>query len=155
AVINGVDAIVASRSTNSVDVADFDSVNAFLAGVASDGRPIDGIINTAGILIKRPFTQMSQKQISDVVATNYHGALNVAFASREYLLKSRGALINFTSSSYTRGRAYYAVYSSTKCAVVNLTQALAEEWHEDGIRVHCISPERTRTPMRTSNFGYE
>ncbi|WP_313531689.1 bifunctional cytidylyltransferase/SDR family oxidoreductase [Shinella sp.] len=155
ALVNGADAVIASRSVNSVNVADLSSVNGFLQEVASDGRPIDAIINTAGILVKRPFSQMDEQQINEVIATNYHGAINVASASRNPLLKSRGVLINFTSSSYTRGRAFYAVYSSTKCAVVNLTQALAEEWHEDGIRVHCINPERTRTPMRTSNFGNE
>ncbi|WP_320199117.1 bifunctional cytidylyltransferase/SDR family oxidoreductase [Agrobacterium sp. rho-13.3] len=155
ALVNGAEAIVASRSSNSVDVADFNSVNSFLAKVASDDRPIDAIVNTAGILIKRPLSQMTHQQINEMVAINYHGAINVASAAREHLIRSRGALINFTSSSYTRGRAYYAIYSSTKSAIVNLTQALAEEWHNDGIRVHCINPERTKTPMRTANFGIE
>lgn len=155
ALLNGAEAIVASRSSNRVDVADFNSVNGFLTEVASDERPIDAIVNTAGVLIKRPFAQMTHQQINEMVAINYHGAINVASAAREHLMRSRGALINFTSSSYTRGRAYYAIYSSTKCAIVNLTQALAEEWHGDGIRVHCINPERTNTPMRTSNFGIE
>jgi 2-C-methyl-D-erythritol 4-phosphate cytidylyltransferase len=39
--------------------------------------------------------------------------------------------------------------------VVNLTQALAQEWLSDGIRVNCINPERTRTEMRRRNFGHE
>ena len=64
-------------------------------------------------------------------------------------------LLNFTSSSYTRGRAFYALYSSTNAAIVNFTQALAEEWINDGIKVNCINPERTATPMRTANFGIE
>jgi 2-C-methyl-D-erythritol 4-phosphate cytidylyltransferase len=49
----------------------------------------------------------------------------------------------------------YSIYSATKAAVVNLIQALAEEWFSDHIRVNCINPERTKTPMRTSNFGIE
>ena len=49
----------------------------------------------------------------------------------------------------------YSVYSATKAAVVNLVQALAEEWFGDHIRVNCINPERTKTPMRVSNFGNE
>ncbi|KJY46853.1 hypothetical protein VR46_06730 [Streptomyces sp. NRRL S-444] len=39
--------------------------------------------------------------------------------------------------------------------MVNLTQALADEWAEDGIRVNCVNPERTATPMRTKAFGQE
>lgn len=39
--------------------------------------------------------------------------------------------------------------------MVNLTQALSDEWAEDGIRVNCVNPERTATPMRTKAFGQE
>ena len=34
-------------------------------------------------------------------------------------------------------------------------QALSQEWEPDGIRVNVINPERTKTPMRTRNFGIE
>jgi 2-C-methyl-D-erythritol 4-phosphate cytidylyltransferase len=39
--------------------------------------------------------------------------------------------------------------------MVNLTQALSDEWAGDGVRVNCINPERTATPMRTKAFGQE
>ena len=71
------------------------------------------------------------------------------------MCQTQGALLAYTSSSYTRGRMMYSVYSATKAAVVNLVQALAEEWSNDKIRVNCINPERTKTPMRVSNFGNE
>ena len=48
----------------------------------------------------------------------------------------------------------YSLYSSAKAAVVNLTQALADEWAGE-VRVNCINPERTGTPMRTKAFGEE
>jgi len=64
-------------------------------------------------------------------------------------------LLLYTSSSYTRGRGGYSLYSSAKAAIVNLTQALADEWAADGVRVNCINPERTATPMRTMAFGEE
>jgi ribitol-5-phosphate 2-dehydrogenase (NADP+) / D-ribitol-5-phosphate cytidylyltransferase len=155
AVLNGAKTHVASRSANQVDVGNIASVQAYLATVAASGEPIDAVINTAGILIKKPLAAMSAEEIKRVISVNYEGAVNVAYAAKPYLAKTRGVLLNFTSSSYTRGRAFYAVYSSTKCAVVNLTQALAEEWQDEGIRVNCINPERTRTPMRTANFGIE
>ena len=53
------------------------------------------------------------------------------------------------------GPGRYSLYSSTKAAVVNLTQALADEWAPIGIRVNCVNPERTPTPMRTNAFGEE
>ena len=65
------------------------------------------------------------------------------------------SLLLFASSSYTRGRAGYSLYSSAKAAVVNLTQALADEWSELGVKVNCVNPERTQTPMRLRAFGVE
>jgi len=79
----------------------------------------------------------------------------VAKESFPYLKKSKGQFVLYTSSSYTRGRMGYSIYSSTKCATVNFIQALAEEWGIFGIKVNCINPERTNTPMRTKNFGIE
>ena len=32
---------------------------------------------------------------------------------------------------------------------------MAEEWGSLGVRVNCVNPERTKTPMRTKNFGIE
>ena len=60
--------------------------------------------------------------------------------------RDQGSLLLFTSSSYTRGRSGYSLYSSAKAAVVNLTQALADEWADTGVRVNCINPERTGDP---------
>lgn len=49
----------------------------------------------------------------------------------------------------------YSIYSATKAAIVNFVQAIAEEWYGFGIRINCINPERTKTPMRIQNFGNE
>ena len=38
---------------------------------------------------------------------------------------------------------------------MNLTQALADEWAPDGVRVNWMNPERTATPLRTKAFGVE
>jgi 2-C-methyl-D-erythritol 4-phosphate cytidylyltransferase len=83
---------------------------------------------------------------------NFTGALNIARLSYPHLKKSKGTLLLFSSSSYTRGRSGYATYAATKAAIVNLTQGLSEEWEEDDIRVNCIIPGRTDTKMRTDNF---
>jgi 2-C-methyl-D-erythritol 4-phosphate cytidylyltransferase len=94
-------------------------------------------------------------EVEETIAINYIGAVNVARASHKYLATTQGHLLLFTSSSHTRGRADYSIYSSTKAAVVNLGQALADEWSSDGVCVNVVNPERTSTPMRTKAFGDE
>ena len=86
---------------------------------------------------------------------NYLAPIHIAQVFHPHLRETRGSLLLFTSSSYTRGRSGYSLYSSAKAAVVNLTQALADEWAGDGVRVNCVNPERTATPMRTKAFGEE
>jgi 2-C-methyl-D-erythritol 4-phosphate cytidylyltransferase len=73
--------------------------------VASEGK-IDFVVNTAGILHKEPLT-MAHQAICDSVNTNYLGMINIALASLDHLKKSKGNLLFFTSSSYTRGRAFF------------------------------------------------
>src|SRR5206468_1453312 len=116
---------------------------------------IDYVVNASGILTKQPLALMNYADVLEAIQINYTGTVNVAIASFKYLTESHGHLLNFTSSSYTYGRAYYSLYSSSKAAVVNLTQALAEEWHTQYVRVNCINPERTDTPMRRRAFGIE
>ena len=110
---------------------------------------------TAGVLAVGPIVEMTDAQLADSLATNLTAAYLVAQESHKYLAETKGSLMLFTSSSYTRGRAHYSVYSSTKAAIVNLVQALADEWKIDSIKVNCINPTRTATAMRTNAFGHE
>jgi 2-C-methyl-D-erythritol 4-phosphate cytidylyltransferase len=144
-----------SRTQTNTDVASISDIKRDLSYVYNKEGHIDFIVNTASILIKEPLQNISYEKVLDIININYLGAINIAKESIQYLEKTQGQLLNFTSSSYTRGRANYALYSSSKAAIVNLTQALGEEWVAKHIRINCINPERTATPMRTSNFGQE
>lgn len=144
-----------SRSMNHVDIKELDSVRSAFYSVAKEMNRIDYVIDTASVLYKEPLAHMSYEQIEEAIDINYKGMVWVAKEAYPYLEKSRGQLVFYTSSSYTRGRMNYSIYSSTKCATVNFVQALAEEWGSLGIRVNCVNPERTKTPMRTKNFGVE
>lgn len=145
----------ASRSCGNIDITRKQDLEQLLAGIAEREGRIDAVVNTAARLVKKPLASFDGGELEQLIATNLTGAFVLAQAAYPYLRASRGCLVNFASSSYTRGRAFYAAYSATKAGVVNLTQALAEEWAPERIRVVCINPERTRTPMRVHNFGAE
>ena len=143
------------RSSTGTDISRVADVKKGLELAYSKSGKIDFVVNTASILIKEPLEHTAYSSVLDIININYLGAVNVAKESIPYLKESKGGLLNFTSSSYTRGRQNYSLYSSTKSAMVNLTQALGEELYSKGIRVNCINPERTQTPMRIANFGNE
>lgn len=144
-----------SRSQNGINVAKEESVRKALAMVYEQEGRIDYIINTAGVLVKEPLCAISYEKVHSSVEVNYEGVINVAKEAYCYLKETKGSLLFYTSSSYTRGRMMYSIYSSTKAAIVNFVQALAEEWFGFGIRINCINPERTKTPMRENAFGIE
>jgi 2-C-methyl-D-erythritol 4-phosphate cytidylyltransferase len=144
-----------SRSHTHTDIANRDAVKEALREVYAKTGVIHFVVNTAAVLVKEPLVNMSQDSIHEIIRTNYDGMVNVAVESYNYLKQSQGHLLLYTSSSYTRGRALYSIYSSTKAAVVNFAQALSQEWNVAKIRVNVINPERTKTPMRIKNFGNE
>jgi len=144
-----------SRSENEVDVSKVDQVLSAIEKVVEKENAIDYIVNTAGVLDKEPLVNMTYETIEKAIQINYLSNIIIAKEAFEYLKDTKGGLLLFTSSSYTRGRAMYSTYSSLKAATVNLVQALSSEWESFGIRVNCINPERTLTPMRIKSFGKE
>lgn len=144
-----------SRSRTGTSVQDAKAVEAALAHAHAETGRIDYVVITAGVLHRSALDECSEEVIRESIEVNLLGPVFIAQASARYLAQTRGQLLMFTSSSYTRGRAGYSLYSSTKAAIVNLTQALAEEWAALGIRVNCVNPERTSTPMRQQAFGLE
>ncbi|MEI2711936.1 MAG: 2-C-methyl-D-erythritol 4-phosphate cytidylyltransferase [Nocardioides sp.] len=144
-----------SRSTTNTDVARrADIVRAAETVIAEAGR-VDFVVNTAGVLPRSTLVETSEESIYAATEINYLGPVFIAQTFFPHLRETQGSMLLYTSSSYTRGRSGYSLYSSAKAATVNLTQALADEWAADGVRINCVNPERTATPMRTNAFGVE
>ncbi len=154
ATANGAHVYSFAKSTG-CDVARYQDVQNALESVFDVEKQIDYVINTAGILKIGKLADRPLDEIQDEININYFGSINVCRAAAQYLKQTSGMILLFASSSYTRGRALYSTYSSTKAGIVNLTQALAEELGADNIKINVISPERTATPMRFAAFGKE
>jgi len=150
----GAKAIGLSRAQG-LDVADAGSVAAALADAQRRFGRVDGVVNTAGVLRTGLLDGLDYASIDEQLLTNLRGSVVVAKEAFRVMKGSGGSIALFASSSYTRGRARSALYSATKAAVVNLMQGLAEEYASFGVRVNAINPERTATPMRAENFGFE
>jgi len=143
-----------SRATG-VDVADAQAVERALQEVLDKEQRLDHVVNTAAILRFGRLADRDPEDIRKEIEINYFGSLNVVRSSLPLLAETKGSIALFTSSAFTRGRSLYSVYSSSKAAVVNLVQGIAEEMAAQGVRINAINPERTATPMRSENFGQE
>jgi 2-C-methyl-D-erythritol 4-phosphate cytidylyltransferase len=155
AAAHGANVYALGRSTTGTHVENPEDVDDALSMAYAETGRIDHVVNTAGVLRVGKLAETDNATIEEALEVNYLAPVQIARSSYKYLAETKGQLLLYTSSSYTRGRAEYSLYSSTKAAMVNLTQALSDEWAADGIRVNCINPERTATPMRTKAFGQE
>ncbi|HEY2880083.1 bifunctional cytidylyltransferase/SDR family oxidoreductase [Nocardioides sp.] len=144
-----------SRSSTNTHVERRSDLVAVAEQVAEKHGRIDYVVATAGILPRGSLLETTEETIYAATEVNYLAPVFIAQVFFPHLHRTGGSLLLFTSSSYTRGRSGYSLYSSAKAAVVNLTQALADEWAESGVRVNVVNPERTGTPMRTKAFGEE
>src|SRR5699024_9509 len=128
---NGAHVHVFSRSATGTHVEHRGEVIAARDKVLAERGRVDFVINTAGVLPRGTLAETSEEAVFSATEINYLAPVVIAQEFYAALKESQGGLLLFTSSSYTRGRAGYSLYSSAKAAVVNLVQALADEWSGD------------------------
>lgn len=111
---------------------------------------LDGLINSVGSFAKQDIYETAAAEIQKTIASNF---TSVIYACKWAKLKTKGHIINISSSSYSRGRKEYPIYSAMKAALVNFTQGLADAHPE--LHINVIVPQRTNTPLRRENFPTE
>lgn len=118
--------------------------------VFSNVGPVDGLINTLGLFKMGDIYELSSQEIEELLDVNLKGLI---FCCKCAQVKEGGHILNIASSSYSRGRKGFAVYSGAKAAVVNFTQGLAEEL--PSLNINALAPQRTATGMRHASFPDE
>ncbi len=138
-----------------VDVRKPEDIARALAEVAEKEGRIDHVAATAAVLYSGKLEARAAEEIIEEIEINLLGSIHVIRASHPHLARSRGSIVLFAGTSYTRGRPLYATYTSTKAAIVNLMQGVAEEFQRDAVRINAMNPERIAGEMRRENFGEE
>ena len=114
------------------------------AGVAALLRTlgrIDILVNNAGILHTAPFLETTESNWRDVMGVNLDGVFHFCQAVLPHMLERRkGAIINMSSWTGKKGVPNHSAYSASKFAVIGLTQSIAGEMAEHGIRVNAVCP---------------
>jgi 3-dehydrosphinganine reductase len=117
-----------------------------LVGPAAD-RPLDVLVNCAGILREGRFEELSPADFREVMAVNLHGTVDVVRAALPALRRSRGRIVNVASIAGLTGVFGYTSYASSKHALVGFTDSLRYELGPQGIRVHLVCPGEFTSPM--------
>ncbi|MDQ3700744.1 MAG: SDR family oxidoreductase, partial [Chloroflexota bacterium] len=109
---------------------------------------LDGVVNSAGISLWRPFAELGFDDWRRLHAVNLDGPFLVCRAALPLLLAAGGAtIVNLASGAGLRPLPQLAAYCSSKAALVMLTRSLALEYADRGVRVNAVAPGPIETPM--------
>jgi 3-oxoacyl-[acyl-carrier protein] reductase len=117
------------------------------AAVARFGA-LDVLVNNAGIGRFVPFDELLPADWDAIFAVNLRAAyLGCRHALPHLRRTGRGVILNVASQSGLQSQAMNEAYCASKAGVILLTRSLARELAPEGIRVNCICPGGTDTPL--------
>ncbi len=131
--------------TIAVDLADAEAARA----AARSAGPVDYLVNNAGITILEPVLETTLEHFDLVHAVNTRAPLIMAqeYARDRIARGLGGAIVNVSSNASWMGWIDHAAYCASKGGLDALSRVMANELGRRGIRVNCVNPTVTLTPM--------
>lgn len=132
------------------DVTKKAQVQAMVDSVVESFGRLDVAVNNAGIAKGGPAEELSEESWDAVVDVNLKAVFLCCQAEARVMLpRGYGKIVNTASMSGTivNRPQNQSNYNAAKAGVVHLTKSCAAEWASRGVRVNCISPGHTITPM--------
>ena len=140
------DVSVYSVDINTLDESEWSNIIKYL-----NWDEIDGLVNNAGILIHKPFLELSDQDWYKIYNTNVFALARLIKFTIPYMQTSKlKHIINISSMGGVGGTTKFpglSAYSSSKGAVSVLTECLAEEFRESGLSVNALALGSVQTPM--------
>ncbi len=144
--------------SHSVDLSKPSEITHFANLLKEQNTHIDILINNAGSLSNTPFVESDFTLFEQIYKVNVFG---LAELTRQLLpmIYPHGHVVNISSMGGIQGSAKFAglaAYSSSKGAVVTLTELLAEEYKSSGPKFNCLALGAVQTEMLAKAFpGFE
>ncbi|MBK9285593.1 MAG: SDR family oxidoreductase [Sphingobacteriaceae bacterium] len=124
------------------------------------GKKVEIIINNAGLLVKKPFEKLSEKELLAVYSTNVFAPFLLIQKILPLVKRNANShIVNIGSMGGFQGSSKFAglsAYSSSKSAIAGLSECLAEELSSKKIAVNCLALGSAQTQMLSQAFpGYK
>ena len=130
---------------------DLDKVEAF---VKSEWQQVDVLINNAGALVNKDFEKISAEEFQQVYGTNVFGVIGLTQKLLPFMEKD-AHVVNISTMGGIQGSVKFpglSAYSSSKAAVITLTELLAEEYKEKGPSFNVLALGAVQTEMLEEAF---
>jgi NAD(P)-dependent dehydrogenase (short-subunit alcohol dehydrogenase family) len=138
-----------------VDVAKEDDVKRMISDTIERWGEINILFNNAGVVLVKTVEEMTEDEWDRVMSIN----VKAAFLSTKHVVphmrrNGGGVILNTGSIASLSGQVGTPAYSASKGAIALLTKSLALDLGRDKIRVNCICPGITDTPMLREHLGH-
>ena len=141
-------AAVANGSAHRCDVSDRASVEAAVAEVLETHGRVDVLVNNAGVALAGPSETFSDADWDASIGIMQTGVfLCSQVVGRHMIERNMGTIVNISSINAWEAFPMRLAYCAAKAAVVAMTEVLAIEWADRGIRVNAVAPGVTRTAL--------
>jgi NAD(P)-dependent dehydrogenase (short-subunit alcohol dehydrogenase family) len=145
-------------STFSFDLSKEEDLKKLQKYVSENWEQVDVLINNAGKLLNKPFLEISTEEFEEVYKVNVFGVASVTQLILPSMKKT-GHVVTVSSMGGVQGSMKFpglAAYSSSKAAVITLTELWAEEFKENGPSFNVLALGAVQTEMLEEAFpGYQ
>jgi NAD(P)-dependent dehydrogenase (short-subunit alcohol dehydrogenase family) len=131
----------------SCDVRSGDSVAAAVAEATRALGGLDVLVNNAGVESFGPLHELTEQEFDRIVSVNLRGTWLVYRHAVPALVDGGGAIVNIASLAGVVGFPLLGVYSATKAGIVRMTEVMALELRDHGVRANAICPGFIDTAM--------
>lgn len=139
-----------------VDVSNWDMIIKAVNRVVGHFGKIDVLVNNAALEFSADVCHTSEEEWDRIMMVNLKGYFLVAKAVLPFMIRQHsGTIINVSSISGLLGWPNSAVYCASKGGVIQLSRQMAVDYAPYNIRVNCVCPGTTLTPMIERLFSLE
>ena len=123
------------------DLTDANAMKEAMKKVRSEKKPVDVLVNNAGIMQDALIGMISRASIEQTFAVNVFALLEMTqYIAKLMMRQKSGSIINISSIMGTNGNKGQMVYCASKGAVISATKAAAKELADKNIRVNAVTP---------------
>ncbi len=131
-----------------IDLANPELIPAAIEATFEKYGSIDCLLNIAGYTDPQHLLQTSLDSMELTYRVNVFAPFMLIKECARYMKRTGGKILNVASTAGMTPRPGWLSYSSSKAAVISMSQTLTEELAEYGIKVYCVSPGRCATKLR-------
>jgi len=140
-----------------LDLSDKAATEALVAAHATDRLPLYGLVNCAGLLLRRPLDATSEDDFARQIAVNQSGSFYLARAVLAHMqAQGGGRIVLYTSQGAFTGGFYGSIpYAMTKAAVTALIKSFSRMGAPHGVTVNAVAPGAADTAMFRGGMSAE